>query len=183
MNVSNANPILLIFDNHRSHLSLEVITLAEENGLHILTFPPHCSHRLQPLDVGIFGPFKRFYHRACDAWMASFPGQPLTIYYNAELAGKTFSKAFCQENIVSSIKKIGVYPLNPDIFTEDMFLPAAVTDNNAVSMLTEQPTNSTSDDGLQDINVLLTIAPYQKQLLYLFDAKHSSQNLATLQIN
>ena len=43
-----------------------------------------------------------------------------------------------------------------------MFLPATVTDNNAVSMLTEQPTSSTSDDGLQDINILTTIALYPK---------------------
>ena len=43
-----------------------------------------------------------------------------------------------------------------------MFLPAAVTNNNAVLMLAEQPTSSTSDDGLQDINILTTIAPYSK---------------------
>ena len=48
-----------------------------------------------------FGPFKQFYNRACDAWMTSFPGQPLTIYYIAELGRKAFSKAFFQENIVS----------------------------------------------------------------------------------
>ena len=95
-----------------------------------------------------FGPFKRFYNRACDTWMTSFPCQPLTIHYIAELAGKAFSKAFCQENIVSSFKKTGIYPSNPDIFTEDMFLPAAVTDNNAVLMLAEQPTSSASEDGL-----------------------------------
>ena len=100
-----------------------------------------------------FGPFKRFYERACNACMTSFPGQPLPIYYIAELAGKAFFKAFCQENIVSSFKKTEIYPLNPNIFTENMLLPAAVTDNNAVSMLAEQPTIST-DDGLQDISIL-----------------------------
>ena len=94
--------------------------------------------------------------------MTSFPGQPLTIYYIAELAGKAFSKTFCQENMVFSFKKTGIYPLTPDIFTEDMFLPAAMTDNNAVSMLAEQPTSSTFDDGLQDISILTTIAPYSK---------------------
>ena len=43
-----------------------------------------------------------------------------------------------------------------------MFLPAAVTDNNAILMLAEQPTSSTSDDGLPDISILTTIAPYPK---------------------
>ena len=59
-----------------------------------------------------------------------------------------------------------------------MFLPAAVTDNNAVSMLAEQPTSSTSDDGLQDISILTTTAPYLKEPLNMFDAKHGSKNLA-----
>ena len=110
----------------------------------------------------MLGPFKRFYNRACDAWMTLFSGQPLTIYCIAELTGKDFSKAFCQENIASSFKKTWIYSLNPDIFTDNMFLPAAVTDNNAVSVLAEQPTSSTSDDGLQDTSILTTIAPYPK---------------------
>ena len=96
--------------------------------------------------MSTFGPIKRFYNKACDAWMTSFSGQPLRIYYIVELAGKAFSKAFCEKNIVSSFKKTWIYPLNSDIFAEDMFLPAAVTDSNAVSMLAEQPTSSTSDD-------------------------------------
>ena len=96
--------------------------------------------------------------------MTSFSVQPLTIYYIAELTGKAFSTAFCQENIVSSFKKTWVYPLNPDIFMKDMFLPVAATDNNAVSMLAEQPTSSTSDDGLHNISILTRIAPYPKAI-------------------
>ena len=46
-----------MMDNHESHVSLETINAASENGLVILSFPPHCSHRMQPLDVSIYGPF------------------------------------------------------------------------------------------------------------------------------
>lgn len=38
------NPSLLIYDNHESHISLEVFELAKANGVHILTLPPHSSH-------------------------------------------------------------------------------------------------------------------------------------------
>uniref|UniRef100_H2YKG1 DDE-1 domain-containing protein n=1 Tax=Ciona savignyi TaxID=51511 RepID=H2YKG1_CIOSA len=62
-----SNPGILTMDNHSSsHLSIECIELARKSGLFILTFPPHCSHRLQPLDVCVFGPFKRFYGSFCD---------------------------------------------------------------------------------------------------------------------
>lgn len=65
---STASPVLLLLDNHYSHLSIEALDLAVENGVHILSFPPHCSHRLQPLDVSVFGPVKTFYKSQCAAW-------------------------------------------------------------------------------------------------------------------
>ena len=58
------HPVLLLMDNHASHISFETITFAKENFLILLTFPPHCSHRLQPLDVSVFGPFKYYFRLA-----------------------------------------------------------------------------------------------------------------------
>ena len=71
MSVSKANPGLLLLDNHRSHFGLEVIDSAEDNGLSILTFPPQCSHRLQPLYVSIFGSSLCCYNEFADNWMTS----------------------------------------------------------------------------------------------------------------
>lgn len=34
-------PALLIMDNHESHLSIDTIDSANENGVQILTLPPH----------------------------------------------------------------------------------------------------------------------------------------------
>lgn len=42
---SKDNPSLLICDNHKSHLSIEVLDLAKDSGVTILTLPPHSSHR------------------------------------------------------------------------------------------------------------------------------------------
>jgi len=49
------NPILLIYDNHISHRSLQVINFCRENWIHILSLPPHASHKLQPLDKAFLG--------------------------------------------------------------------------------------------------------------------------------
>ena len=133
MHVSKSNPGLLILDNHRSHLGLEIITLAEKHGLAILTFPPHCSHRLQPLDVTVFGPFKTFYNRFANAWMTTNPGRSISIYEIAELSGAAFSKAFNLENITSAFEATGIFPLNPLVFTEYDFLPSYVTERPSCS--------------------------------------------------
>lgn len=49
---------LIIMDNHATHVNLQVVDFARENNIIILTLPPHCSHRMQPLDVAVYGPFK-----------------------------------------------------------------------------------------------------------------------------
>ena len=50
------NPTLLLLDNHASHLSVQVIDMAVNNGVTMLSFPLHCSHKMQPLDVTVYGP-------------------------------------------------------------------------------------------------------------------------------
>lgn len=67
-------------DNHESHLSIEALNLARESGLTVITLHPHTSAKLQPLDVGIYGPFKSYYASAMESWMMRNPGCPVTIY-------------------------------------------------------------------------------------------------------
>ena len=103
-------------DNHISYLSIEAINMAKENGRCLLTFPPHCSHNLQPLAIGMYGPFKRYYFLFCDSWMISNPGKPLSIYEVAELSGHAFPRAFTIENITSFFRCSRIHPFNPDVF-------------------------------------------------------------------
>ena len=72
-NTTNENkvyePVLLIMDNHESHRNYEAIELCLKYNIHLLTLPPHTSHRIQPLDVSFFGPFKKAYNTECDGFM------------------------------------------------------------------------------------------------------------------
>jgi hypothetical protein len=74
------NRHFLILDGHGSHVTLEVVYKAMQIGLDLLTLPSHTSHRLQPLDVSVFRPFKcacrarfRGYR---DAWTLHHRGHP-----------------------------------------------------------------------------------------------------------
>ena len=86
-------------DNHESYLSLNVYDIAKENGLIILTFPPHWSHKLQPLDVSVYGPLKGYYNRAVSEWMISNPGQWVTIYDIPGCFNRAYVKALTASNI------------------------------------------------------------------------------------
>jgi DDE superfamily endonuclease len=62
----SGKPILLVLDGHGSHETSEIIRLAELHNIVILCLPPHTTHKLQPLDVGVFGPFQRAWLDQCD---------------------------------------------------------------------------------------------------------------------
>ncbi|XP_072401577.1 uncharacterized protein [Diabrotica undecimpunctata] len=83
-NNSINNPFLLIYDNAECHISAKIVNRAREAAVFILTLPPHCSNKMQPLDLTVFGPFKSYYNKECDKWMLNNPGIPLTIYNIAE---------------------------------------------------------------------------------------------------
>uniref|UniRef100_A0A0K8VHQ6 DDE-1 domain-containing protein n=1 Tax=Bactrocera latifrons TaxID=174628 RepID=A0A0K8VHQ6_BACLA len=89
-NCSVENPILIPFDNHASHCSLESINYCAEVGIILLSFPPHTSHRLQPLDVSVFGPFKQFCRKAFIDFLTTNPGKQISIYDIGTLTQQPF---------------------------------------------------------------------------------------------
>ena len=115
-------PKLLIMDNHESHICSAVVQFAKESGITLLTITPHCSHRLQPLDICVYFPFKCQYNKAMDSWMLSNPGKTVTIYEIASLVGQSLPVSFTPNNIMRGFEKTGIWPYNPDIFTENDFL-------------------------------------------------------------
>ena len=133
-------PMMLLLDNHKTHLSIEFIDLAKENGVTVVTFPPHTSHKMQPLDVSVYGPFKRAYNREIDSWLVSNPGKTVSIYEVAEISGKAWSKAGAPINIMAGFASAGIHPFQPDKWTDDDF---------SLSQVTDRPNPQVIDDLLQ----------------------------------
>jgi len=76
-----------------SHFSIETLDIAKENGVVIFTFPPHCTHKLQPLDVSFFSPFKTYYNAAVNSFLTSHPATPPSIYHIAGFVNEAICKA------------------------------------------------------------------------------------------
>jgi|SRR5436853_894068 len=56
---ANGEKRLLICDGHDSHISADFISHCIQNDIVLILLPPHASHLMQPLDVGVFAPLKR----------------------------------------------------------------------------------------------------------------------------
>lgn len=123
-------PVLLLLDNHNAHLSVAVIDFCRSNGIVMLSFPPHTTHRLQPLDRSVYGPFKRFYNSFCDSWMKSNPAKTMSIYNIPGIVKEALPLAATPGNIQAGFKATGIWPFNREIFGDDEFLPSAVTDRS-----------------------------------------------------
>ncbi|KAF0765830.1 DDE-1 domain-containing protein [Aphis craccivora] len=122
------------------------------NGIVLLPFPQHCSHKLQPLDRSVFGPFKKCINQEMYSWLKSNPGKRFTIYDLPAVTTNAILNAATPRNITSGFDVSGVWPFNRNAFSIDEFAPAVVTDimlhttvnnNKTQSINTEIPSINT----------------------------------------
>jgi hypothetical protein len=69
INSSKENPSLLLIEMHESQFSIATIVFMKEHGVTVLKFPLQSSHKLQPMDVSVYFPFKAFYDVFVCSWL------------------------------------------------------------------------------------------------------------------
>lgn len=117
------HPVVLVVDNHCSHLDVDGLEFAKKNGITVLSFPPHCSHKLQPLDRSVFRPMKKYVNKACDDWMVRNSDKYFSIYDVPEVVNIALPLAASESNIKAAFKVSGIHPFNSIIFQEEDFKP------------------------------------------------------------
>ncbi|KAF2897999.1 hypothetical protein ILUMI_08176 [Ignelater luminosus] len=106
---SKEKPVLLLLDNHDSHLSIEALDYFKANGICIRTI-------------------EKVFQPSMDNWLASNPGKTITIYDIPELLKTSLPLAATIENIQSGFRVSGISPLNENIFPDSEFSGSYVTD-------------------------------------------------------
>ena len=122
------NKHVIILDGHHSHKSLEVINMARENGVTIITLPPHSTHRMQPLDVAVFKSLKSAYNNSVDTWMRSNPGRRVSEYEIAQLFSTAYTKAATMDRAINGFRAAGLWPNDAGVFTDEDFVASQLTD-------------------------------------------------------
>ncbi|KAB0790215.1 hypothetical protein PPYR_15448, partial [Photinus pyralis] len=124
---SKENPILLLIDNHKSHISLPAL--------------------LQPLDVGVYGPFKAILKSTFNNHMATHPGKQITIYDIPQLSKQPFLLSFIPKNITKAFEATGLWPLNELVFTEADFQSSYVSDRPVTDSVVNSNLSNTGTTG------------------------------------
>jgi hypothetical protein len=63
---------VLIGDNLSSHLSIDVINTCRDEGIEFVCLPPNSTDKMQPLDVGFFGPLKSAWRKQLKACLGLY---------------------------------------------------------------------------------------------------------------
>ncbi|TKA64438.1 hypothetical protein B0A49_10136 [Cryomyces minteri] len=182
---------LLVMDGHSSHITANVIALCMESAIDLLVLPPHCSHLLQPLDVGVFAPLKRALASETDAALRVDSGRISRVEWT-EMYIRARAKAITANSILGGWRGAGLVPLSPMTVLDKLPSRSATTDSPPHTPL-EQPDldlsllHSSPPDGteLREANALLnstlestkevpsSVQRYTERMTRFAESKHS----------
>ncbi len=108
----NAEWKLMLMNNHETHMTPEIIALVNDN--HIRPFPliSYLTHCMQPLDVGVFGPYKYWHGVAIqEAIVSSFVEYSLEQFLGDLI--KIRNNVFKRSTIRHAFETPGMWPVDP----------------------------------------------------------------------
>jgi hypothetical protein len=113
---------LLLLDGHGSHLTARFIAFCIDKSIDLVVLPPHTSHILQPLDVGVFSPLKRALSAEIEKLFRLDTRRiPRVEWTEAYITAR--NRAFIPRSIESSFRASGIYPLSPITILSTLRMP------------------------------------------------------------
>ena len=107
------DPIVLMVDGHKSHKSNEILALAAKHNISLYILPPHTTHHLQPLNVGVFSPLQHHWQERCDEVINNTGNEITKPEFIREYMG-VCDRVFTRGLIQSAWKSSGIWPPNPN---------------------------------------------------------------------
>ena len=98
-------------NNHESHETAEFLKLANNNHILPYSLIPHLTHCMQPLDIGVFQPYKHWHDRAMQDALTelSFQYNIRSFLHNLPtIRANTFKKT----TIRHAFRKSGMWPID-----------------------------------------------------------------------
>jgi len=122
-------PHLLLLDGHGSHIyNTDFLDYMSSNNIHVMFFPSHTTHVLQPADISLFKSLKSH-------WTTH--GLQFNRMHGGRKPGRSdfftiFSSAWAQaatvENAQSGFRAAGLFPVEFSAIKNRVFLPSRTTE-------------------------------------------------------
>lgn len=136
---ARGRPRVLINDGFGTHESLELLQFCFEHHIILCRLPSHTSHKLQPCDVGVFGPLKTAYREQVEQLYRG-GAQTITKAHFPLLYSRARRAALTVRNIKSGWSKTGLFPLHPERVLHE--LKRSPVANHVIVQTAERPLES-----------------------------------------
>jgi len=103
---------LLVVDGHGSHTTDEYMWNCFINKIYLLYLPPHCSHVVQPLDLGVFSALKSRYRNLLSQNNLYCERTTLGKRTILEVYHEARKTALREENLLAGWRATGMWPIN-----------------------------------------------------------------------
>ncbi len=113
---------MLISDGFAAHETIPIWSFCFENNILLARLPAHTSHKLQPLDVAVFGPLKTAYRDQAERLERAGTNTIGKEHFTA-LYSPARERAITKKNIIAGWAKSGLFPLNPERVLKDIAKP------------------------------------------------------------
>lgn len=98
---------------------MKFIEFCDANKILLAIFPPHATHTLQPLDVGMFSPLAAAYSAALTAHLTRSQGIcSITKRDFFSLFSTAWNTSFTAKNVLAAFKATGIAPLDPQVILQ-----------------------------------------------------------------
>ena len=109
---SGTRKFLLLYDAYRIHMSLQALTTFEQGGIMAFALPAHTSGSTQPLDVGVFQPFKSQLNTTIRRVCSVYTYNVFDLFDLCRFMTSAYTCAFTGDIIRKSFAKTGIYPFD-----------------------------------------------------------------------
>ena len=142
---------LLILVGHESHHSTEFELYCKQNNIITLCMPAHSSHKLQPLDVGCFGPLKQAYGRLIEELMRAHINHVSKLEFLCAFR-EAFFASMTEKNIQGGFAGAGLVPYDPERVISKLDVKLRTPTPPTSRPSTAQPWVSQTPYNAQDVN-------------------------------
>ena len=146
----------MVLDGYRFRMRFRALKMLEEGGITVYAVPAHTSGVTQPLDVGVFSPFKAHLRNLMEDLSSPMSHNKYGVLDFLKLVRTACEKAFTRSNKTSSFGKSSVHPLDWGILTST---PRLLSSEHANKLATVQDIETMIDEKRTKQSQLIGLQP------------------------
>ena len=143
-----ARPVVLLVDGHSSHnyqLAVSQILSGERHPP-----PPHCTHAIQPCDVGLFKPIKQNWTKFVRKFVCQ-SNESVNKYNFAQLFRLAWDESLKPATLVNSFRACGICPFNRDAIPAGKVLPSTTYAHSNTADIEDSDKDPFEDDDVRTL--------------------------------